>query len=63
VPNLPLKSKTWKKIEKQWLEQKDKEIRFICPVYFSANGFEPGIETWLHQQGVFTTDMERWETA
>jgi hypothetical protein len=32
-------------------------------VYFSANGFEPGIETWLHQQGVFTTDMERWETA
>ncbi|NIM12879.1 MAG: hypothetical protein GTO45_12200 [Candidatus Aminicenantes bacterium] len=48
---------------KQWLEQKDKEIRFICPVYFSANGFEPGIETWLHQHGVFTTDMERWETA
>lgn len=48
---------------KQWLEQKDKEIRFICPVYFSANGFEPGIETWLHQHDVFTTDMERWETA
>jgi hypothetical protein len=48
---------------KQWLEQKDKEIRFICPVYFSAKGFEPGIETWLHQHGVFTTDMERWEAS
>ncbi|UCH96986.1 MAG: hypothetical protein JSV88_09085 [Candidatus Aminicenantes bacterium] len=46
---------------KQWLKQKDKKIRFICPVYFSAKGFEPGIETWLHQHGVFTTDMESWD--
>jgi hypothetical protein len=45
---------------KQWIKQKNKKIRFICPVYFSAGGFEPGIEVWLHRQGVFTTDMESW---
>ena len=47
---------------KQWLKQKNKKIHFICPVYFSEQGFEPGIEAWLHRQGVFTTDMESWET-
>jgi hypothetical protein len=48
-------------IVKQWLKQKEKKIRFICPVYLSAKGFEPGIETWLHQHGVFTTDIETWD--
>jgi hypothetical protein len=48
---------------KQWLKQKGKNIRFICPVYFSAEGFEPGIETWLHRHGVFTTDLESWEAG
>jgi len=36
-----------------------KEIK-ICPIYFSANGFEPGSEKLLHDQYVYTADMLSW---
>ncbi len=44
----------------RWLHQKGGEIRSICPVYLSAEGFESDVEEWLHEQGVFTADMESW---
>ncbi|TGN99655.1 hypothetical protein PN36_35290, partial [Candidatus Thiomargarita nelsonii] len=46
---------------KQWLAQKGTTIKFVCPVYLSAKGFEPSIEAWLHEQGVLTADRESWE--
>ena len=47
---------------KQWLAQKGKTIKFVCPVYLSAKGFEPSVETWLHEQGILTADMDSWES-
>jgi hypothetical protein len=34
----------------------------IClfPVFLSANGFEDNSEKWLHEQHVFTADMNTW---
>ncbi|ETR68468.1 MAG: hypothetical protein OMM_04545 [Candidatus Magnetoglobus multicellularis str. Araruama] len=34
----------------------------IClfPVFLSANGFEGSTEKWLHEQNVFTADMNTW---
>jgi hypothetical protein len=46
---------------KPWLADKNKTIKFVCPVYMSAQGFGPKVETWLHEQGVLTTDLEHWE--
>ncbi|MEN8221348.1 MAG: hypothetical protein ABFS56_34375, partial [Pseudomonadota bacterium] len=46
---------------KQWLAQKGTTIKFVCPVYLSAKGFEASVETWLHEQGVLTADRESWE--
>ncbi|MCP4349915.1 MAG: hypothetical protein GY795_30915, partial [Desulfobacterales bacterium] len=46
---------------KKILEQKGKKIRFVCPVYLSAKGFEQDIETWLHSRGILTADLETWE--
>ncbi len=46
---------------RQLLKQKGKKIRFVCPVYFSAKGFEDEVEKQLHQNGILTTDMETWE--
>ncbi len=43
---------------KRWLTEKEGKIRFICPVYLSAEGFEADVEAWLHEQGVFTADMK-----
>lgn len=49
---------------KQWLAQsKETPIKFVCPVYLSAKGFEPSVEAWLHEQGVLTADMESWKTV
>ncbi|MCP4606333.1 MAG: hypothetical protein GY847_38450 [Proteobacteria bacterium] len=45
---------------RRWLNQKGGEIRFLCPVYLSAEGFDADVEAWLHDQGVFTADMESW---
>ncbi|MCP4109986.1 MAG: hypothetical protein GY749_31435 [Desulfobacteraceae bacterium] len=32
----------------------------VCGVYLSAKGFSGDVETWLHEQGIFTADMETW---
>ena len=45
---------------KQWLGASQK-IRFICPLYLSAEGFDNSVEMWLHEHGVLTTDMAHWE--
>jgi len=44
----------------QWLAQKGIPIKFVCPVYLSAQGFDSTVEAWLHEQGVLTTDSECW---
>jgi len=49
------------KMVKEWLAQKGLVIKFVCPVYLSAKGFEPSVEVWLHEQGVLTADRESWE--
>ncbi|MCP4687833.1 MAG: hypothetical protein GY859_07265 [Desulfobacterales bacterium] len=46
---------------RRWLIDKDGNVRFLCPVYLSAEGFESDVEDWLHGQGVFTADMESWK--
>ncbi|MCP4146591.1 MAG: hypothetical protein GY757_02475, partial [bacterium] len=46
---------------KHILMQKGKKVRFVCPVYFSAKGFEEKVETWLHSKGILTADMDTWE--
>ncbi len=46
---------------RQLLERKEKLIRCVCGVYFSAKGFAPEIETFLHREGILTTDLETWE--
>ena len=49
---------------KQWLtESKETPIKFVCPVYLSAKGFTPSVETWLHEQGILTADWESWESG
>ncbi len=48
-------------IIRQLLEQKQKPISVVCPVYFSAKGFAPEVETFLHQNGVLTTDLDIWD--
>jgi Uma2 family endonuclease len=48
-------------IVKQYLAQREKTIRFICPIYLSAEGFDSSVEEWLHGQGVLTTDIAHWE--
>jgi len=45
---------------KQWLAS-TKKIRFVCPLYLSAEGFDKSVEMWLHEHGVLTTDMAHWE--
>lgn len=47
-------------IVRQWLAQDNKKIRFIFPVYLSVKAFETDVEVWLHEQGVFTADLESW---
>ncbi len=47
---------------KQWLTQEnDKPVKWICPVYFSAEGFSAAVEECLQKQGVLTTDWAHWE--
>ncbi len=47
---------------KQHKAKTGKAIKFVCPVYLSAEGFDAEIETWLHEQGVLTTDKAHWES-
>jgi hypothetical protein len=42
---------------RQWLAQKEKDIRFVCPVYLSAKGFASELESFLHEQEVLTADL------
>jgi len=47
---------------KQWLTQEnDKPVKWICPVYFSAEGFSAAVEEYLQEHGVLTTDWAHWE--
>ncbi|MEK8017786.1 MAG: hypothetical protein VSS75_013015, partial [Candidatus Parabeggiatoa sp.] len=47
---------------KQWLTQEnDKPVKWICPVYFSAEGFSAAVEEYLQEEGVLTTDWAHWE--
>ena len=46
---------------KEMLEQRDETISFVCPVYFSAEGFAEEVESWLHTHGILTADMKTWE--
>jgi len=47
---------------KQWLTQEnDKQVKWICPVYFSAEGFSAAVEEYLQEQCVLTTDWAHWE--
>jgi hypothetical protein len=46
---------------KQLMSQTGKAIKFVCPVYLSSEGFDCEVETWLHEQGILTTDMAHWE--
>ncbi len=42
---------------RHWLEEKEKTIRFVCPVYLSAKGFSVELEKFLHDEGVLTADL------
>jgi hypothetical protein len=33
----------------------------LCPVYFSANGFDNDAEKWLHEHHIYTVDMVSWK--
>ncbi len=47
---------------KQWLiQENDKPVKWICPVYFSAEGFSAAVEEYLQEEGVLTTDWAHWE--
>jgi len=46
---------------KQQIMQENKEIRFVCPVYISAKGFDAPVEKMLHENGVLTADMDSWD--
>jgi len=47
---------------RHWLAQDSgKSVKFVCPVYLSAQGFGVGVESWLHEHGVFTADLGSWE--
>ncbi len=48
-------------VVRQLLAKKEKPTRFVGGVYFSAKGFAPEIETFLHQEGILTTDLKTWE--
>ncbi len=43
------------------LRETGKTIRFVCPVYFSAQGFPTKVEVALHREGILTTDLNTWE--
>jgi len=35
----------------------------LCPIYFSANGFDKDAEQWLHEHHIFTVDMLSWKVG
>ncbi len=46
---------------RQLLKKKVKPIRCVGGVYFSAKGFAPEVETFLHQERILNTDLDTWE--
>jgi hypothetical protein len=49
------------RIVRTLLEKTGKQIRGVCPIYFSAQGFPPDVEAALHHEGIVTTDLDTWE--
>ncbi len=46
---------------KKWLRQQTgRTIKFVCPIYLSAEGFTVSVEEWLQEHGVLTTDWVCW---
>ncbi len=45
---------------KAWIAARVQVRCEIGAVYFSANGFEAEVESWLHAHGILTTDAEYW---
>jgi len=43
------------------LNRQGHERVIICPIYFSAAGFDPEIEKFLHEHNVLTADLDSWE--
>ncbi len=48
-------------IVRDMLARTGKTVRWVCPIYFSAQGFAPDVETCLHEHGILTTDLDTWE--
>jgi hypothetical protein len=42
------------------LKRQGHERVMLCPIYFSANGFEPDIEKYLFEHHVLAADMDSW---
>jgi hypothetical protein len=42
-------------------EESGKPVNWICPIYFSAEGFSTAVEDYLQEHGVLTTDWAHWE--
>jgi len=42
------------------LKRQGYENIMLCPIFFSANGFEPEIEEWLFEHDILTADMDSW---
>ncbi|MBF0451297.1 MAG: hypothetical protein HQK75_11385, partial [Candidatus Magnetomorum sp.] len=45
---------------KHTLNRQGHEQVVLCPIYLSANGFEPDTEKWLFEHHVLTADMDSW---
>ena len=43
------------------LKRQGHEHIMLCPIYFSANGFELDTENWLYEHHLLTADMDSWE--
>ena len=43
------------------LKRQGYERVILCPIYFSANGFEPDIEKYCFEHHILTADMDSWE--
>ena len=63
--NLPTEKEIQQFIQKLKLftnsmKRQGHEHVLLCPIYFSANGFEPDIEKYLFEHNVLTADMDSW---
>ncbi len=63
--NLPTEKEAQQFIQKlelftHALNRQGHEQVVLCPIYLSANGFEPDVEKWLFDHHVLTADMDSW---